>query len=49
MFPSEQSLESSNDYNDDTSSNHDLEDENFEHHITAATGITPVWFFNVIV
>ena len=49
MFTSEQSSESSNDYNDDTINDHDLEDENYYNPIPVVTAIKPVWDFNLLV
>ena len=34
--------ELSNDFNDGTITDHDSEDDNYEHHITVSTAITPV-------
>ena len=41
--------ELSNDFNDGTITDHDSEDDNYEHHITVSTAITPVWVLNLTV
>ena len=48
IIPFEQTLELSNDYNYDTITDHDFEDENTEHPIPVATDITLVWGLNII-
>ena len=42
LIPSKQTLELSNDYNDTSITDHELEDDTYEHPTTVATAITPV-------
>ena len=49
IIPSEQTSESSKDYNYDTNSDNELEYDNYKHPIPVDTDTIHVWVFNVIV
>ena len=49
ITPSEQTSELSYDSNDNTITDNESEDENYEHPVPVATDISHVWFLNVIV